>query len=144
MRIITLICLCLAVTHARVVINPYVIGPHAVPFVARSYEADANVTLTLTVALHIPKEQVLALQETVRAVSSPSSPDYGNYLTVEQVAMLVAPDPTVADHVESFFLGMRSLWTSANPCVLVLFFLFLCTLQPMEPCKWRAWPRVIP
>ncbi|PNI79563.1 TPP1 isoform 3, partial [Pan troglodytes] len=65
--------------------------------------ADPEEELSLTFALR--QQNVERLSELVQAVSDPSSPQYGKYLTLENVADLVRPSPLTLRTVQKWLLA---------------------------------------
>nr|XP_054379954.1 tripeptidyl-peptidase 1 isoform X1 [Pongo abelii] len=65
--------------------------------------ADPEEELSLTFALR--QQNVERLSELVQAVSDPSSPQYGKYLTLENVADLVRPSPLTLHTVQKWLLA---------------------------------------
>ena len=93
-----------ALALAAAASNPFVAHPARLPFqLAAASLVDPDALLTLSLAL--TQANVSALRAAVQDVSSPSSPEYGNYWTVDQVAALLAPAAAVVDRLESFFVA---------------------------------------
>jgi subtilase family serine protease len=94
-NILVLLIVAAVLCSAARVQNPFVHHPSRVPFVLDKHAEAIAPNSLITVNVGLKPSNVQKLFDTVRAVSSPSSTEYGSYLSVEQVATLVAPDASV-------------------------------------------------
>ena len=109
---LTLLLVASAAPHPLVSLEPDV--PTSIPEGWRIVgRADPNERLELTFA--VKQTNLRELHDTLMAVSTPSSPRYGQHLSNERVHALVAPKPADISTVEAFLRAGRLTTTTATP-----------------------------
>ena len=74
----------------------------------------ANETITVHVMMHHTPERLAALEKTLYAVSDPQSPQYGQHLSLDDLAKLTPIAPAAVNAVEKLFARAQSLKWNHN------------------------------